>query len=238
MTRSTIRGLLFLLPLLLTTLACAFIADDNTPAAPQATQPPGDLMTYQVPVYSVNLLPGQRVPGTQMYYVNKQDEIYNVTIDGLPAAKQAGDSFSWRGIIGPGVIGRYDLRISATPGSEEMLASGPVEITVLNPVPVELAGGGPPTAGWLQFGNIPVEYLVPKGGAIPGTSLTFEGQTDQGAQLSGTSSYPYRALGDSLIWTGRLRGNAIVRYDLRVSALTDPSMTVSGTAALWINPNT
>ena len=75
-----------------------------------------------------------------------------------------------------------------------------------------------------------------KGAQVPGTTLVYEGEQDQGAELSGTNGYPYRALGDSLIWIGRLRGNVIVRYSLRVAALSENSLRLLGTAELWITP--
>jgi hypothetical protein len=74
------------------------------------------------------------------------------------------------------------------------------------------------------------------GQTIPGTTLVYAGETDQGAAFSGTAQYPYRALGDSLIWLGQLRGNVYVRHNLRVVTYSANSLTLGGTAEIWVVP--
>jgi hypothetical protein len=193
-----------------------------------------DYLTYLVPVYSITLKPGENIPGTQLYFVAQDGSRYNVTIDGLAAVKQAGDSFNWIGVTAPGVIGRFNLRLSPTLRGGDLLAAGPVELSVLNPIAVELDGVTAPNNIRYTFDNIAVQYLVPIGDRIPGTTLVYEGRTDQGAELSGTNRYPFLSRGDSLLWTGRLRGNVVVRYNLRVATLGDDSIRLLGTADLWI----
>ena len=117
-----------------------------------------------------------------MKYLDGEGDIYNVSIEGLPVTKRPGDSFFWKGILAPGVVSEYSLRISTGNNSSELRATGPVAITILNPVPVELANANPTSENYLQFGNIAVDYTIPIGGIIPGTTLIFAAVTDQGAQ--------------------------------------------------------
>jgi hypothetical protein len=188
----------------------------------------------------MRLEPGDIVPGTRLHYVGRAAETYQVRIDGLSATKRAGDSFIWNGVLAPGVHGDFNLRlISAIFGP--LSVAGPVTITVFNPDPVELPVPSE-LEGVLSYNNVLVNYLVPEGREIPGSSLRYEGLSSQGegdqssqlARLSGLSGYPYVALGDSVVWSGRLRGNAYVRYSLRVAALNENGLRVAGTAELWI----
>jgi hypothetical protein len=225
----------FVLLLGLASIACAFLPDESpTPEPTSEPTLPDNILSFLVPLYSTTLEPGERVPGTQMGYVGQSGDTYNVSIDGLQVAKRIGDSFTWRGIVAPGVLARYDLRLSPTFVSDSLLVGGPIELFVFNPVAVELPNIDATSRAVLHFDNMAVDFSVPRGGKVPGTSLVYEGQTEQGAQLSGTAGYPYRALGDSLIWIGRLRGNVIVRYNLRISAITEDSLRLIGTADLWV----
>jgi hypothetical protein len=233
---SLFRSLIIPLFLFLTSLACAFSSEDSLPDVSNPT-PVGDVVHFRVPIYSTTLNPGDTVPATQMTYSGREGDVYNVTIDGLSAAKRVGDSFSWRGIIGPGVLAKYNLRLSPTFLTDDLLVGGPLELWILNPVPVELPVGVDQMPSAVHYSNIAVDYTVPKGGQVPGTSLVFEGETDQGAQLSGTSGFPYRVQGDSLIWAGRLRGNVNVRYSLRLTSVNEDSIRLLGTAEVWVAQN-
>lgn len=221
--------------LALASIACAFLPEDSpTPEPTAASTLPDNVVSFLVPLYSTTLEPGERVPGTQMGYIGQNGDFYNVSIDGLEVAKRIGDSFTWRGIVAPGVLARYNLRLSPTFVTDSLLVGGPVDLLVFNPIAVELPNTDAASGAVLHYDNIAVDFSVPKGENVPGTALVFEGQTDQGAQLSGTTGFPYRALGDSLIWIGRLRGNVIVRYNLRTSAISDESLRLIGTADLWV----
>ncbi len=223
-----------LLLLALASLACIFGTGDQDPQQATATSLPNQVVSYRVPLYSTSLKQGESVPGTQLTYLGREGSIYNVTIGGLPAAKRVGDSFAWKGVMVPGVVGDYNLRISPTLLGDNLQAAGSVQIFVLNPIPVELAEDFSVMNSLLEFNNIGVDHIVSKGGSIPGTTLIYEGQSDQGARFSGTSGYPYRLAGDSLVWTGRLRGNVIVRQSLRVTSIQEDSLRLVGTVQLWI----
>ena len=202
-------------------------------ATPDPTPTPvGDSIHFQVPLYRTALPAGATVPGTMMTYVGVENNAYQVRIDGLPASKQSGDSFAWKGTVAPGVVGHYRLRL-ATAVNGELYAAGPVDITVLSPLPLELPNNQTPT-GTLYFNEIVASYYVPLGHAIPGTSLVYQGNSELGANLSGTAGHPYFLQGDSLRWTGQLRDNVFVRYNLRFVTIEDEAIRVLGVAELWV----
>jgi hypothetical protein len=88
----------------------------------------------------------------------------------------------------------------------------------------------------LTFGNAPVAYTLKKGETIPGTLLTFKGKADEGAELGGTDDYPYRKVGDSIVWSGAIRENVWLELDVRVGIYTGQSLAVAGLASVWIEP--
>lgn len=235
---------LFYLALLLTVSACSLIPGLVPSGPPPTPTPPGDTLSYTIPAYTVNLSPGDRVPGTRLQYIERSDEGYLVKIDGLEATKRTGDSFFWSGVIAPGVFANYNLRLT-TDVFGKLPAAGPVEIIILNPEPMEAALPSELAAASPSFNNILVNYQIPPGMTIPGSTVVYEGTITQGegqqaaqlAWLTGLSGYPYLALGDSLVWVGRLRDNVYVRYSTRVTTMNEYGLRLSGTAELWISSN-
>lgn len=242
MSRLQQRSLLLIGLLLLPFLACGPLPErdgllsnafEQATATPEASPTPqGDTISFQTLTYRTSLSSGDLIPGTTISYVGKNDNLYEVTIDGLTAMKQPADSLNWKGIIAPGVVGLYTLRLLSD-FSGNAYAAGPVQLTILDPFPIELPNSQQ-FATPLYFNEIVIQYYVPVGYAIPGTTLVYKGRTDVGAELSGTSSYPFVGQGDSLRWTGQLRDNVALRYDLRVVTIQDEGMRVLGTAELWI----
>lgn len=220
----------------MTTLACTLgIGGERSPTA-TAMAPSDQIVLYRLPIFAATLKPGETIRGTKMTYIGREGEIYNVTIGGLPASKRVGDSFAWKGVMAPGVVGDFNLRISPTIVGNDLLTAGSAELIVLNPIPVELGDDYTVRDSLLNFSNLAVDYKVSKEENIPGTTLIYEGQVDQGARLGGTDGFPIRAIGDSLFWTGRLRGNVFVRYSLRVASMDENTLRLVGTAELWITP--
>lgn len=230
----------FILLLALAGLACGVPEFIATPTPQPFPTPLGDTLSFIVPAYGVTLQPGERVPGTQLWYVGRSGDAYEVRIDGYPAIKRAGDSFIWNGILAPGVYTNHNLRLT-TSVLGNMPVAGSVELVVLSPQPVELPAGVTvnPT---LRYDNIVINYQVPVGRPVPGTTLLYEGVTQHGegtqisrlARFSGIAGYPYLAVGDSLVWNGRLRDNVIVRYSLRAVTIDDEIVRLAGTASLLI----
>ena len=230
----------FILLLVLATLACALPGTGSSGPAPTPT-PQGDTMIFTIPAYGFNLAPGEKVPGTGLQFIDRRGDAYEVSIDGQTALKRAGDSFFWSGVLAPGVFSNFNLRLT-TSIFGSMPVAGLVELIVLNPAPSEELGV-PNDTGNYHFTNIVADYTVPVGYQIPGTTAVFNGVEDRGqggqsirvARISGMSGYPYLALGDSFVWTGRIRDNVHLAYNLRVTSLNEEAMRLTGTAELWVD---
>lgn len=244
-----IRGpLLLVLLLALPALACQLPDIPEQPSIPGLVEPTpvgsptpmGDTISYLVPAYTKNLQPGETVPGTQLTYVGSTDGGFEVSIGGQQAIKKAGDSFYWSGVIAPGVFANFNLRLT-TGFFGGMPVAGPVELIVLFPEPQPLPLSQDPDAK-LHLGNIVIDYHVPLNKMIPGTTLVYQGVESQGlgnqsttlARIGGLTGYPNLAVGDSLAWSGLLRDNVVVRYNLRVVSFNEETIRVVGTAELWI----
>jgi hypothetical protein len=231
----------FWLLLLGTTAACV-IPGVGSPGPAATPTPPGDTMVFYIPAYAANLAPGDGVPGTGLMYLDRQGDAFEVLIDGQRTLKRAGDSFFWSGVLSSGVFANFNLRLT-TSMFGSLPVAGPVEIVVLNPLPIEELGV-PDGTGKYHYPNIVADYSVPVGYTVPGTTAVYQGleERNQGGQtvrfgrLLGTSGYPYLALGDSLGWTGRIRDNVHLAYNLRVTSISEEAIRLTGTAELWVTP--
>ena len=247
--RKWVRGPLFLATMLVfTTLACSLPEVPFEPGLPGVVAPtpvgsptpPGDTISYLVPAYARSLQPGESIPGTQLTYVGRAGDAYEVQIGGQRALKRSGDSFYWSGVIAPGVFANFNLRLTASLFGG-LPVGGPVELIVLFPQPQPLAMAEEPQSQ-LHFGNIVIDYRVPLNMNVPGTALTYQGLEDQGlgnqtttlARIGGLYGYPNVAVGDSLIWTGLLRENVVIRYNLRAVSFDEEAIRFVGTGELWI----
>ena len=226
-------------------LACAIpqIGGRAEPTPVPAPTPMGDTLILMVPLYRIGLEPGAAVPGAELSYVGQSSGGYDVIIGGLAANKRSGDSFSWQGVVAPGVIANYNLRLTTTLLGR-LVAAGPVTLNVFNPLPVA-TNVVPAESEGLYYNNIAMQYLVPPGRAIPVTTLIYEGIIEPGgpenlaeqmAYLSGVEGYPYFAFGDSIGWTGKLRHNVTIRYSFRVVSMDENGLRVAGSAELWALP--
>jgi hypothetical protein len=107
---------------------------------------------------------------------------------------------------------------------------GTVQATVTDPQPASATFPDQPAFAY----TMTLTYTVRKGERIPGTLITFKGKADEGAEFGGVSGYPYRKLGDSLGWSGRLRSNTYIDMNLRVIVYSDEFVTVGGLAMLGL----
>lgn len=230
--------------LLLGSLACGNLTlPDFSPAtstpAPVPT-PLGDTLQFDIPAYTIRLLPGESVPGANLHYIDRGEEGYRVVIDNLEAIKRAGDSFIWSGVVAPGVYANYNLRLT-TAVFGGLPVGGSVEVIVLYPEPQEQALPASLDDS-IHYTNAVVNYVVPAGRPVPGTTLRYEGVEAVGvgnesarlARFTGTNGYPYLAAGDSLVWTGELRENVYVRYNLRAISIDENNIRLAGSAELWV----
>ena len=209
----------------------------GSPTPQPAPTPVGDTLELVIPQPQANyaLAPGQRIPGSQLEFVSKQDGVFFVRIDGFDAQKQAGDTFPWRGVIAPGVLANYDLRLLPTFRDDSLTANGSVGLTVFDPLPVERVISPIPD-GTLTFENIVVDYVVPVGRAIPGTTLIFNSEANGFVEFSGTSGLPRYAINDTLRWGGAIRPNVFIQYDAQLVGLEINGLRIRGTATLYVLP--
>lgn len=242
-------AILLLILMFFPTLACSLPTLPQLPFLPGPatetpvglpTTPSGEAISYQVPLFGTRLQPGETIPGTQLTYIGRADDAYEVSINGEQAMKQTGDSFFWSGVLAPGVFANYNLRLTASILGGLPVA-GPIDLIVLFPEPLQIDSVEGLDAQY-HFPNILLDWHVPLGTPVPGTTLTFDGLEEQGvgdektkmARIGGLSGHPLIAVGDSLSWTGRLRDNVSIRYSLRALSLDEESIHLFGTGELWI----
>jgi len=82
--------------------------------------------------------------------------------------------------------------------------------------------------------KVAVTYNVKRGALIPGTTISFAGKSDSGAELKGVSGYAFRRLGDSIGWQGQLRANTYLDMTLRVIAYTNDFLQLGGLATIGL----
>jgi len=174
---------------------------------------------------------GDWLPGSEIQYLGVAEDGARVSIGGKQATKKIGDSLDWREDVVRGVNVDQTYRVLLiTP--EELHLAGTVRVITSNAAPEP---DSPNTDAPMHF-KLPVGYHVDKGTAIPGTVITYQGKTDQGARLGNIEGYEYRKVGDSIVWEGRLRPGLWIELDLRTALITDDTLDVVGTADLWIEP--
>jgi hypothetical protein len=174
---------------------------------------------------------GSFLPGTDIQYLGRTEKGARVSIGDQESVKKLGDSVDWKGDMVPGVSVDQTLRVAFI--MEETLHSvGTVRVVVTNPQ----AEAGPVNELAPVHYKLPVGYHVETGNTIPGTTLTYLGSTDKGAELGNVEGYPYRKVGDSITWQGKLREGLWLELDLRTALVTDKQLDVVGTADLWIVP--
>jgi hypothetical protein len=187
-----------------------------------------DTLTYNgVTEYSVPV--GGTLPGTDIRYVGYRVNGAEVLINDQQALKKLGDSLDWKGTPTPGVDVSLAQRIVFI--SEQRLQTvGTVRVTVQNAAPASAQFPDQPSHSY----KVVVTYTVKRGEAIPGTLISYAGKTENGAELRGVTGYPYRKLGDSIGWSGRLRADTYLQTTLRVIAYTDDFLQVGGLATLGV----
>lgn len=207
-----------------------------TSVAVTATQAaiPSDMLTYRTSSYSAMVQLTKSVPNTQIRYANKQNDLFELNINGFSAFVRSGDSISWSGLVAPSLFTSYQLIVS--PGSEiDMFTQGTVNIVVFNPVPVELFQL-PLLTNSGVFNGLQLQYVVLVGQSIPGTTMVYQGASNGEVRFSGSSQYPISAVGNSLTWHGQLGQNIFVRYNLVITGATETELQLSGSGDLLYIP--
>ncbi|NLT74787.1 MAG: hypothetical protein GXX94_11470 [Chloroflexi bacterium] len=194
----------------------------HTDATPQA-------LTYNLPT-TLSISRGMALPGTGIVYEAPADEGVYLTINGQRALKRIGDSVQWSGPLAAETEAKLDLRLVWT-SAEKVDLAGTAEVVIRDAAP---QSGTAITSSTVSFGG-PVAYGVAQGSYIPGTTLTYVGETEQGAELGGLyNEFPYRQIGDSIVWEGSLRDGVYLRTELRTVQYDRNGLRLAGVATLWL----
>ena len=185
-------------------------------------------LDYNLPT-AMRIKLGQTITGTDIRYERFDERGAYLLIKGQQALKRKGDSVDWSGELRPGVTAKLTMRVAWFTEAELDLA-GVAKITVKDIAPRQ---GSIATSSPLKYAG-PVAYSVGKGANIPGSTLSYVGRSDEGAQLAGVEGYPYRKGGDSIVWEGTLRDGVYLRLDLRAVQYDDKGLRVAGIATLWV----
>lgn len=186
-------------------------------------------LTYSLPT-TLAINRGETLLTTNIVYHSYTDDGITLLIDGQQAQKRRGDSVNWKGSFMPETETELDLRIVWNTEQELNLA-GTAKVLVHQVAPQQ---GPIITTSPITFSG-PVAYGVAKDSYIPGTTLTYVGKTVQGAELGGLfNEYPYRQIGDSIVWEGTLRTDVFVRVELRTVQFDDNGLRLAGIATLWL----
>ncbi|HXF69330.1 MAG TPA: hypothetical protein VNK89_05955 [Thermoflexus sp.] len=212
-----IRGICWLNLLMVGLVACVLRPAGSGP------------LIYEGP-YRVDLAVGQGLPGTDVRYLGLGPRGAQVRIGGQEVTRLSGDSLDAETQPHPTLKVRYNLRVYAY-DKQALHALGTirVELQEAQPRPASL----PKTAA-VRF-TAPVTYRVPKGGVIPGTSIIFAGREEGRARLEGVPGYPYRDVGDSILWEGQVHPLVYLAATFRVLLVEDEWLTVVGTAEVWLS---
>ncbi len=186
-------------------------------------------LLYTAP-FETGIERGYNLPGTGIHYVGLSDKGAEIRIDDQTAFKQKGDSLDWKGSPIENV--ELDLTLRVLWVTEETLyVGGTAKATVRGPTP---EAASIPTESPVQYAYALVTYQVKKGNAIPGTLVKYVGKAEEGIELSGVEGYPYRKLGDSVVWEGKLREGVFLQLNVRVLFIAEDFINVTGTAALLL----
>lgn len=186
-------------------------------------------LIYEGP-YRVDLAVGQGLPGTDVRYLGLGPQGARVRIEGQEVTRLAGDSLEAEAQPHPTLKVRYNLRIYSY-DAQALHAIGTIraELREAQPRTAPL-----PKAAVARF-TAPLTYRVPKGGVIPGTSIIFAGKEEGRARLGGISGYPYRNVGDSILWEGQVHPLVYLDATFRVLLVEDEWLVVVGTAEVWLS---
>ena len=195
------------------------------------TRAPGGGLVYAGPVEQT-VSAGDFIPGTGIQFLRGGEKGAEFMIGDQEAVKMVGDSLKWAGPVGDGIYLQVALRTLHI-SSDRLVSGGTVKITVDDPNPQP---GSVDESRPVRY-TVPVTYRVNQGDAIPGTTIIYAGTTEgKGAVLEGIEGYPYRSIGDSIVWDGSLRANVDLHLNVRVLFYNNSFMQVGGLATVGITP--
>jgi hypothetical protein len=200
---------------------------------------PEGTVVYKGPIEQ-SISVGSSLPGTDIEYLGlTNDKTAQVRLDKQRAIKRGGDSLTWKGNPVEGVEIKLSDRVLWY-NEKRLQLAGTIRLRVnqANPKPGPVPQIADSSSSSFLVYKVPVIYRVKQGETIPGTTLTYEGNTDKGAQLSGlpNDEYPYRQVGDSISWQGQLRSNTYLDLIARTVYYNNDSLNVTGVATIILAP--
>ncbi len=199
---------------------------------------PKNTLLYKGPIEQT-VPAGSFLSGTKIKYVGlTKDNTAEVSINGQRAFKRSTDSLDWTGSPVKGVQVQLSDRLLWL-DQERLRLAGTIRLKVDNVTP-KLASlpkiPDKPIPNLIVY-KVPVIYQVKRGASIPGTTLTYVGNTEKGAQLGGLpkDEYPYRQVGDSIAWQGQLRSGVYLNLLTRTVLYNDDSLNVTGLASIILS---
>ncbi len=201
-------------------------------ALPALGAPPGGLV-LQGPL-EVSLAAGDTIPGTDIRLITPGRDVARFRIAGLEAERRIADSLDFDGAW-PGIEGvTYTLRLRVYHLGERQVRAAGVQRVVIRDIQ--------PQQGTVALSGhrltFPHSVAADRDALFPGMTLGYRGRHERGAELTGLAAteYPYRKVGDSVVWRGRLRTDIPVEYNLRVLFYAEGSARLGGVAQIAL-PN-
>jgi hypothetical protein len=175
---------------------------------------------------------GEPIPGTDILLVAINDEGAEFQIAGMRSTRVVGDSLDFDGSwpTAPDVDYNVRLRIYYV-GSSGVRAAGVHQLRVRNTQPVEA-----PSSANGESMRFPFATSTDSGQQFGAMTLGYVGSTERGGEISGLPSgdYPYRKVGDSVKWSGQLRPDIGVTYNLRMVNFASGSAQLGGVAVVTL----
>jgi len=197
---------------------------------PGMQTPPGAIV-YNGPTER-SIAIDDRLPGTDIVLISVSPTGAEFQIAGMRSVRAIGDSLDFDGAW-PGANGvDYNLRMRIYYISDSYVrVAGVHRFVVHNVQPVE--GNVTLSNNTMKF---PFTVSVNTGGTIAGTTLGYAGQDDRGGQITGipTGDYPYRKVGDSIVWKGQIRADIPAEYNIRMLYYDANGARVGGIVTLVI----
>lgn len=197
---------------------------------PGLQTPPGAIVFNGPTERSIAI--GDRLPGTDIVLSGVSPAGAEFQIAGLRSVRAMGDSLDFDGAWPSASNVDYNLRMRIYYiGDTYVRAAGVHRFVVHNVQPVEenvtLSGNT------MKF---PFTAGVTPGGMIAGTTLGYAGQDDRGGQITGlpAGDYPYRKIGDSMVWKGYVRSDIPAEFNIRMLYYDANGARVGGVVTLAI----
>lgn len=229
-------------PPIFTATLCAVVftvtscsTQENTSSPTEEQVPVKNNLPYKGPLKQ-DVLAASFLSGTNIKYLGlTEDSSAEVNIEGQRALKRRGDSLDWQGSPVEGVTVELNQRLVSL-SKEKLQLVGTLNMNVEDVVPKPgLIPQVPdkPSLNLVVY-KVPVVYRIKAGEAIPGTTFTYIGKTETGAELSGLpeGDIPYRQTGDSITWKGQLRPKVYLDLVLRTTLYNEKRLNVTGLATI------